>query len=153
MGQIQLGVIIYLLSLSCSTKLITWKIGLVIVWKRDSVGWVVKSITQLEFILIFTHEFENGERAAIILMDTQGLFNNESTMNDCISIFAISMLRSSIQCYNLMRNVEENNLQHLQLFTQYAQLVMKELMIMATVKSLLTIIWLKMTSKLSTCEN
>lgn len=75
---------------------------------------------------IFTHEFENGERVAIILMDTQGLFDNESTMNDCISIFAISMLLSSIQCYNLMRNVEENNLQHLQLFTQYAQLAMKE---------------------------
>ena len=75
---------------------------------------------------IFTHDFENGEKVAIILMDTQGLFDNESTMNDCISIFAISMLLSSVQCYNLMRNLEENNLQHLQLFTQYAQLAMKE---------------------------
>lgn len=75
---------------------------------------------------IFTHDFANGEKVAIILMDTQGLFDNESTMNDCISIFAISMLLSSVQCYNLMRNLEENNLQHLQLFTQYAQLAMKE---------------------------
>lgn len=75
---------------------------------------------------IFTHDFPNGEKVAIVLMDTQGLFDNESTMKDCISIFAISMLLSSIQCYNLMRNVEECNLQHLQLFTQYAQLAMQE---------------------------
>lgn len=73
---------------------------------------------------IFTHDYASGERVAIILMDTQGLFDNESTMNDCISIFAISMLLSSVQCYNLMRNVEESNLRDLQLFTQYAQLAM-----------------------------
>lgn len=75
---------------------------------------------------IFTHDFENGERIAIIVIDTQGIFDNVSSLNDCISVFAISMLLSSVQLYNVMRNVQEDNLQHLDLFMQYAQLSMTE---------------------------
>lgn len=47
-------------------------------------------------------------------------------MKDCISTFAISMLLSSVLCYNVMQNVEEDKLQYLQLFMNYAQLAMTD---------------------------
>lgn len=75
---------------------------------------------------VFTHDFENGDRVAIILLDTQGIFDHTSSMKDCVSIFAISMLLSSVLCYNVTQNVEEDKLQHLQFFTNYAQLAMKD---------------------------
>lgn len=72
---------------------------------------------------IFTHD---SEKEAIILIDTQGIFDHVSSLNDCISIFAFSMLLSSVQLYNIMRDVHEDNLQHLNSFMQYAQLSMAE---------------------------
>lgn len=75
---------------------------------------------------VFTHDFENGDKVAIILLDTQGIFDHTSSMKDCVSIFAISMLLSSVLCYNVMQNVEEDKLQHLQFFMNYAQLAMKD---------------------------
>lgn len=74
---------------------------------------------------IFTHDFDSGEKVAIILTDTQGIFDNQSSLTECISIFAISMLLSSIQCYNVMRQVQEDDLTNLQLFTEYAGLAME----------------------------
>lgn len=75
---------------------------------------------------IFTHDFENGDKVAIILLDTQGIFDHTSSMKDCVSIFAISMLLSSVLCYNVMQNVEEDKLQYLQFFMNYAQLAKKD---------------------------
>lgn len=75
---------------------------------------------------IFTHDFNNGDKVAIILLDTQGIFDDESTIKDCTATFAISMLLASIQCYNVMQNVQEDDLQHLQLFTEYGRLVMQQ---------------------------
>lgn len=74
---------------------------------------------------IFTHEFSNGDKVAIILLDTQGIFDDESSLKDCIATFAISMLLSSVQCFNVMPQVQEDDLQHLNMFTKYAQLAME----------------------------
>ncbi|KAJ6636400.1 Atlastin [Pseudolycoriella hygida] len=71
---------------------------------------------------IFTYDPPNDDGIAIILMDTQGIFDNQSSMKDCISTFAISMLLSSVQCYNIMRCIQEDDLQYLQLFMEYARL-------------------------------
>lgn len=63
-----------------------------------------------------------GKKKAIVLMDTQGLFDNKTDTMGCISIFAISMLLSSVQCFNVMQQVQEDDLNNLQLFTEYARL-------------------------------
>lgn len=68
---------------------------------------------------IFTYDRDDGEKLAIILLDTQGIFDNESSMKECTAIFAISMLLSSVQCFNVMVNVQESDLQHLHLFADY----------------------------------
>lgn len=76
---------------------------------------------------IFTHTFTDGDKVAIILMDTQGIFDNKSSLNECISIFAMSMLLSSVQCFNVMRQVQEDDLANLELFTEYAKLASNDM--------------------------
>lgn len=75
---------------------------------------------------IFTHDFKNGEKFAIILIDTQGIFDDRSTMRDCTTIFALSMMLSSVQCYNVMQNIREDDLQHLELFSEYGRIAMEQ---------------------------
>lgn len=75
---------------------------------------------------IFTHDYENSEKVAIILLDSQGIFDDKSTTKDCTAIFAISMMLSSVQCYNLMQNIQEDDLQHLEMFTEYGRLAMEK---------------------------
>jgi len=75
-------------------------------------------------------------------MDTQGAFDNQSTVRDCATIFALSTMITSVQVYNLSQMIQENDLQHLQvlicvplivtsmfafqLFTEYGRLAMQE---------------------------
>jgi len=65
---------------------------------------------------VFKATLEDGEKVAIILLDTQGTFDSESTVKDCATVFALSTLLSSIQIYNLKFNIQEDDLQHLQVF-------------------------------------
>lgn len=74
---------------------------------------------------IFTHDFDNGDKVAIILLDTQGIFDRHSSIRDYTTIFALSMMLSSVQCYNLMNNIQEDDLQHLQFFTEYGRLALE----------------------------
>lgn len=67
-----------------------------------------------------------AEEVAVLLMDTQGVFDSTSTVKDCATIFALSQLISSVQVYNIMMNVQEDDLQHLQLFTEYGRLAMED---------------------------
>ncbi|XP_072171888.1 atlastin-2-like [Diadema setosum] len=67
----------------------------------------------------------NGEEVAVVLMDTQGAFDSESTVRDCATVFALSTMTSSVQTYNLSQNIQEDDLQHLQLFTEYGRLAME----------------------------
>lgn len=75
---------------------------------------------------IFTHDYENGEKVAIILFDTQGIFDSRSSIQDCTTIFALSTLLSSVQCFNIMQNIQEDDLQHLELFTEYGRLALEQ---------------------------
>ncbi|XP_031631878.1 atlastin-like [Contarinia nasturtii] len=75
---------------------------------------------------VFTHEYSNGEKVAIILIDTQGIFDSKSSIHDCTVIFALSTLLSSVQCYNLMQNIKEDDLQYLDLFSQYGRLLVEQ---------------------------
>ncbi|XP_074087319.1 atlastin-3 isoform X2 [Macrotis lagotis] len=76
---------------------------------------------------VFIVEKSGGNKVAVILMDTQGTFDNQSTVKDCATIFALSTMTSSIQIYNLSQNIQEDDLQQLQLFTEYGRLAMDEI--------------------------
>lgn len=75
---------------------------------------------------VFTHDYENGDKVAIILLDTQGCFDDKSSARDCSTIFALSTMLSSVQCYNLMHQIREDDLRRLQFFTEYGELVLAQ---------------------------
>lgn len=63
----------------------------------------------------------NDEQMAVLLVDSQGMFDNETTMKLTSSIFGLSTLLSSYQIYNVDKRIQEDNLQQLALFSEYAR--------------------------------
>ncbi|KAI1286186.1 Atlastin-2 [Halotydeus destructor] len=68
----------------------------------------------------------DGREVAVLLMDTQGAFDGLHTVADTAAIFAISTLTSSVQIYNLFTNIQEDDRQNLEMFSEYGQLALKE---------------------------
>jgi atlastin len=73
----------------------------------------------------FVRKGENGEDIAIFLIDTQGMFDSETSQMLTASIFGLSTLLSSYQIYNVDKRVQEDNLQHLALFTEYGRMALE----------------------------
>ncbi|XP_044264936.1 atlastin-like [Tribolium madens] len=72
---------------------------------------------------VFTiHKPSSNEEIAVILLDTQGAYDNETTTQNSTTIFALSTLISSVQIYNVMRNLNQNDLESLEMFGQYGRL-------------------------------
>ena len=71
---------------------------------------------------VFLHDYKDGRKVAILLLDTQGTFDNKTSMKNCTTIFALSTLLSSVQIFNISNNIQEDNLQHLQYFSEYGRL-------------------------------
>ncbi|XP_077528703.1 atlastin-2-like isoform X1 [Haemaphysalis longicornis] len=74
---------------------------------------------------VFVVTTTEGRKVAVLFLDSQGTFDCESTVKDCAKIFAFSAMASSVLIYNLQNNLDEADLQHLQLFTQYGRLAME----------------------------
>ncbi|KAH8092351.1 guanylate-binding protein [Aureococcus anophagefferens] len=68
----------------------------------------------------------DGEQLAVVVLDTQGLFDNETPMGLTSCIFGLSTLMSSYQIYNVSNRIQEDNLQQLApvlaLFTEYGRM-------------------------------
>ncbi|XP_065204028.1 atlastin-like [Planococcus citri] len=92
----------------------SWRGGL----ERNTTGIVMWSE-------VFPVTLPNGDKVAVILLDTQGTFDCKSTVQECATVFALSTMLSSIQVYNLFHNIQEDDLQHLQLFTEYGRLALE----------------------------
>ncbi|KAJ8723619.1 hypothetical protein PYW07_007599 [Mythimna separata] len=75
----------------------------------------------------FKASLSNGEKVVVLLMDTQGTFDSNSTVKDNATVFALSTMLSSVQIYNLSQNIEEDDLQHLQLFMEYGRVAKDEI--------------------------
>lgn len=91
----------------------SWRSGV----ERDTSGIVMWSD-------IFLHTVEDtGERIAILVIDTQGLFDNQTTTADNFKMFALGSLLSSIQVLNLSQRIQEDQLHHLHFATDYAQCI------------------------------
>lgn len=80
-------------------------------------------------ILMWSEPFiiknEKGKDVAVILMDTQGAFDSEYTVKDSATVFALSTMTSSIQVFNIMHNLQEDNLQVLEIFLDYGRLALE----------------------------
>ena len=66
-----------------------------------------------------------GESVAVLLVDTQGIFDSRLTQMMAASIFGLSTLLSSYQIYNVQNRLQEDHLQHLALFTEYGRATLR----------------------------
>jgi len=66
----------------------------------------------------------DGQLTAIMLMDTQGLFDDQTELALSSTLFAISALLSSVMIINTMHMISEEFLQYFQLYTYFAYLAM-----------------------------
>lgn len=93
----------------------------------DGFSWRGGSERDTTGILLWSEPFIVNTpygQVAVVLMDTQGAFDSQSTVRDCATVFALSTMISSVQIYNISQNIQENDLQHLQLFTEYGRLAL-----------------------------
>ena len=60
-------------------------------------------------------------KIAILLMDTQGLFDNQSCNKINQTIFYLSTLMSSIQIFNIKEKLDKNKLHFINLFCEIAK--------------------------------
>lgn len=72
----------------------------------------------------FSVQLTSGETISVLLVDTQGMFDHETTMDLTAAIFGLSTLLSSHQVYNVEKRVQEDHLQQLALFSEYGRLAM-----------------------------
>mmetsp|Transcript_38518 Transcript_38518/g.49085 ORF Transcript_38518/g.49085 Transcript_38518/m.49085 type:complete len:622 (+) Transcript_38518:85-1950(+) len=95
----------------------------------SSFGWKGGHQRQTTGIWMWSEPFfrtiANGEKVAILLVDTQGMFDNETSMGLTACIFGLSTLISSHQIYNVDKRIQEDNLQQLALFAEYGRMALK----------------------------
>jgi atlastin len=68
---------------------------------------------------------DDGGDVAVLLVDTQGMFDHETTVGLTAAIFGLSTLLSSYQIYNVDKRVQEDNLQQLALFSEYGRMALE----------------------------
>uniref|UniRef100_A0A8D3CZP1 Atlastin 3 n=1 Tax=Scophthalmus maximus TaxID=52904 RepID=A0A8D3CZP1_SCOMX len=78
---------------------------------------------------VFLIQRSDGTEVAVLLMDTQGAFDDQSTVKDCATIFALSTMTSSIQVTDLFRSslIIYFSQYSCKLFTEYGRLAMDEI--------------------------
>jgi atlastin len=74
----------------------------------------------------FPREIPGGNTIQVLLVDTQGMFDSTLGQMLTASIFGLSTLISSYQIYNVDKRIQEDNLQHLALFTEYGRVALEE---------------------------
>lgn len=89
----------------------SWRDGLY----RDTTGIVIWDD-------VFLHTNTNGEKLAIIVIDTHGLFDTETLPLNNSRIFALGTLLSSIQVFNIANVIQEDQLQYLQYAIEFANI-------------------------------
>ncbi|KAL7017431.1 hypothetical protein ACKWTF_010376 [Chironomus riparius] len=88
----------------------TWRSGT----QRDTTGIIFWSD-------VFLVDLPNGEKAAMIIADSQGLFDTETSTADNSKIFSLVTLMTSMEILNLQGIIQEDHLQYLQFATEYAK--------------------------------
>jgi hypothetical protein len=75
---------------------------------------------------IFLYDAPDGEKIAIVLIDTQGLFEPTRPASENTRIFGLSNLIASIQIYNLFQVVQENELEYLEMTVKLSEMISKK---------------------------
>eukprot|EP00898_Chlorokybus_atmophyticus_P006367 jgi/Chlat1/6731/Chrsp50S06434 len=75
----------------------------------------------------FVLKLPSGEDVAVLLMDTQGMFDHETPPQLTRAIFGLTTLLSSYQIMNVKYQIQDNTLQEVHHFTEFAHSAMREI--------------------------
>jgi atlastin len=67
---------------------------------------------------------DDGSKLALLLIDTQGMNDNQTAGGIQASIFGLSVLMSSCQVYNINFQIQEDHLQQLVFFSEYGRVAL-----------------------------
>jgi atlastin len=70
----------------------------------------------------FVRARADGSRVAVLLMDTQGLFDSKVAQMLTTQIFGLSTLLASYQIFNINQRLTENELQNVAVFAEFARI-------------------------------
>eukprot|EP00408_Alexandrium_pacificum_P040049 CAMPEP_0171283552 /NCGR_PEP_ID=MMETSP0790-20130122/67493_1 /TAXON_ID=2925 /ORGANISM="Alexandrium catenella, Strain OF101" /LENGTH=626 /DNA_ID=CAMNT_0011752843 /DNA_START=12 /DNA_END=1893 /DNA_ORIENTATION=+ len=68
----------------------------------------------------------NGEPVAVVLMDTQGAWDNNMTKEQSATIFGLTAVLSSKQIYNINMQIQEDKVENLAYFMRFAQTALRQ---------------------------
>jgi len=93
-------------------------------------SWRGGSEPETKGILVWNQVFKttgpDGKEVAVMIIDTQGAFDGDSSVKEYTTIFALSTLLSSIQIFNLSQHIQEDDFQNLELFLEYGKLATQD---------------------------
>lgn len=89
---------------------------------KDGFSWKAGAERNTTGIWMWSEPYLLQDNLAVLLIDTQGMFDHETSMELTASIFGLSTLLSSLLIYNVDKQVQEDNLQQLALFSEYARM-------------------------------
>ncbi|XP_065204023.1 atlastin-like [Planococcus citri] len=93
----------------------------------EGFSWTYGSKRNTTGILMWSEIFRltllNDQKIAVIVLDTQGIFDRRSSFRESNTFFTLSTMLSSIQIYNLNRDIPEDALQNLEYFIEYGKLI------------------------------
>lgn len=72
---------------------------------------------------LFQVKAASGRDTIVILIDTQGVHDPKTPIKNDMSIFALSVLLSSIQIFNMQNRIQGDDLSTLHFFTEFGRLV------------------------------
>ena len=84
-------------------------------------GYGTASITRGMWGFILPQPINND--TYLMLVDTQGIFDSSLDQRLTTTLFGLSTLISSVQIYNIEKRIQEDHLQNLEMFGEYAKVV------------------------------
>ena len=75
-------------------------------------------------VIEFTHD-QHGP-SILLVLDTQGIFSAEDDFAESVAVFAISLILSSVQVYNLRGALDRLQLDQLRLFASFGAMLTRE---------------------------
>uniref|UniRef100_A0A914P4T1 GB1/RHD3-type G domain-containing protein n=1 Tax=Panagrolaimus davidi TaxID=227884 RepID=A0A914P4T1_9BILA len=76
---------------------------------------------------VFVIEQENGRKICFTLIDSQGTFDKNTGFKTCSTIFALTCTFSSIMCFNVFTDLQEDKLSTLAVFVEHAKRIFDNL--------------------------
>lgn len=89
---------------------------------KNGFSWKAGAERNTTGIWVWSEPYVLKNNTAVLLIDTQGMFDHDTSMELTASIFGLSTLLSSLLIYNVDKQVQEDNLQQLALFSEYARI-------------------------------